>query len=312
MDKEGNLLAAPYIRSKETTATIMRDVMVALAPAALFGIYRFGFRAFLVLLLSVTSCVLSEYICKKIGKIKSGGYECSAMVTGLLLGMNLSPEVPYWVPVLGGVIAIVVVKMLFGGLGRNLLNPALTAKCVLLPVTGGIFVKTGADAVAELFQVRMLEWADLRDLFFGFGEEAVGITIGGAGAFLLLLGALYLVLCRVISLRIPVTYLVSFIVVLGVWGDYGFQPEYLLLQICDGGVLLLALFMATDYTTSPMTPVGKVLFGILTGGLAGTFRVLGLSAAGDGCAILIGNLLVPALDRLTAPKSFGKGKKASV
>ena len=312
MEQNGIILKAPFIRSKETTSTIMRDVMIALTPAALFGVYRFGFRAFLILLLSVTSSVLAEYICKKVKKVQGSGYECSAMVTGLLLGMNLSSDVPYWVPVAGGVFAIVVVKMLFGGLGRNLLNPALTAKCALLIATGTFFVKTDSDAMAELFDVLTLEWVDLREIFLGFGDEVLGGSIGGASAFLIVLGWLYLVFCNVISLRIPVAVLVSFTVVLGAFGDYGFRPEYLAMQLCSGGFLLLVFFMATDYTTSPMTPMGKVLFGIFVGAFAGAFRLLGLSTVGDACAVLIGNLPVPLLDKLTFPRSFGKGKKANI
>lgn len=312
MEQNGIILKAPFIRSKETTATIMRDVMIALAPAALFGIYKFGFRAFLILLLSVTSCVLAEYICKKVKKVQSSGYECSAMVTGLLLGMNLSFDVPYWVPVAGGVFAIVVVKMLFGGLGRNLLNPALTAKCALLIATGKFMSETDSDAMAELFEIIIFKWADWREKFCGFDFEILSGTIGGTSALMLLLGGLYLVFCNVISLRIPVAFLAAFTVTLGLCGNYGFRPEYLAMQLCSDGFLLIVIFMATDYTTSPMTPMGKVLFGIIVGALAGVFRVMGLSAAGDACAVLIGNLLVPLLDRLTFPKSFGKGKKANI
>jgi len=264
------------------------------------------------LLLSVTSCVLSEYAYKRIRKVQSSGYECSAMVTGLLLGMNLSPEVPYWMPVAGGVFAIVVVKMLFGGLGRNFLNPVLTAKCVLLFATGNFMMNTESAAVAELFEVLMFEWADLREAFLGFGFEHLSGIIGGSSAFLLLLGGLYLVLCRVISLRIPAAFLVSFTIVLGLCGDYGFRPEYLGMQMCSGGLMLIVFFMATDYGTSPITPAGKVLFGLLVGALAGWFRVMGLSVAGDTCAVLIGNLLVPVFEKMTFPKSFGKGKKANV
>lgn len=308
MENKWNVSAAPHVRSKETTATIMRDVMVALAPAALFGIYRFGFRAFLILLLSITSCVLSEYLYKKVRKIPSRGYECSAMVTGLLLGMNLSSDVPYWVPVLGGAFAIVVVKMLFGGLGRNLLNPALTAKCFLLIVTGSFMAKTVTDAVAEFGALATLESANLYDMFFGFGEG----TIGGTSTFLLLLGGLYLVLCRVISIHIPVAYLISFVAVIGLCGDYGFRPEYLIMQICSGGLLLLVFFMATDCTTSPITPTGKLIFGVLLGILTGAFRVLGVPMGGEACVILIGNLLVPFIEKITFPRSFGKGKKAKV
>ena len=131
MKNKYNVSASPHMKGKDTTATIMRDVMIALTPAALFGVYQFGLRALVIFVLSITSCVLSEYLYKKWMKLPSDGYECSAMVTGLLLGMNLSVNVPYWIPVLGGVFAIVVVKMLFGGLGQNFMNPALAARCFL-------------------------------------------------------------------------------------------------------------------------------------------------------------------------------------
>ncbi len=272
--------ASPHVRSRETTATILRDVLVALTPAALFGVCTYGFRAFLVLLLSVTSCVLSEYLYKKVRKIPDSGYECSAVVTGLLLGLNLPADIPYWMPILGGAFAIVAVKMLFGGLGRNLLNPALAAKCLLL-------------------------------LCFGLADDA----IGEGSALLLLLGGLYLVLCRVISLRIPVAYLLSFAVCMGcerLSGGYGLEVEYLVAQVWDSGLLLGAFFMATDYVTSPMTRPGKVIYGVLLGILTGVISVLGNTTEGVTYAILIGNLFVPVIEAVTLPRFFGKGKKANV
>ncbi|MBP3618123.1 MAG: RnfABCDGE type electron transport complex subunit D [Lachnospiraceae bacterium] len=272
--------AAPHVRSRETTAAILRDVLVALAPAALFGVCTYGFRAFLVLLLSVSSCVLSEYLYKKVRKIPGGDYECSAVVTGLLLGLNLPADIPYWMPVLGGAFAVVVIKMLFGGLGRNLLNPALAAKCLLL-------------------------------LCFGLAGEA----IGEGSTLLLLLGGLYLVLCRVISLRLPVAYLLSFagyIVCVRLFGGSGLEADYLIGQVWNSGLLLGAFFMATDYVTSPMTRWGKVIYGVFLGVLTGVISMLGNTTEGVTFAILIGNLLVPVIEKITLPHFFGKGKKAKV
>lgn len=330
MKKKFNVSASPHIRSNETTATIMRDVVIALAPAALFGVFQFGFRAFMILLLSVTSCVLSEYLYKKLMKIPTDGYECSAMVTGLLLGMNLSVNVPYWIPVLGGVFAIVVVKMLFGGLGQNFMNPALAARCFLLISAGramtdfavervdsgntlqlinsGAAGLDGLSSATPLAVLRAGENASLYDMFFGF----TGGTIGETSAFLLLLGGLYLILCHVISVRIPAAYILSFVVFMGLFGGHGFDAEYLAMQVCGGGLMLGAFFMATDYVTSPITPMGKIIFGIFLGVLTGIFRVLGGSAEGVSYAIITGNILVPLIEKVTFPKSFGKGGKANV
>lgn len=271
MEKRENKSVAPFLRSKETTAVIMRDVVTALIPAVVIEAFFGGFPAFLVMLLSVTSCVLTEHICKRVRKTCYGGYECSAVVTGLLLGLMLSKDVPYWIPVAGGVFAILVVKMLFGGLGRNLFNPAAAAAGVL----------------------------------FWFFE---GPTEKGS-VFLLLLGAVYLLLCKVISLRVPVAYVLSFGAVLLVIGEGGVDVLWLMEQICTGSVVLGAFFMATDYTTSPMTKWGKVWFGLAAGALTGVFRVLGFGEDAVVFAILCGNILTPLLDRITFPRSFGKGKK---
>lgn len=268
---------APFLGSKETTGTIMKDVVIALAPAALFGVYRFGFRAFLILLLSVTSCVLAEHICKRIRKTPNGGYECSAVVTGLLFGMMLPAAVPYWIPVAGGVFSIVVIKMLFGGLGRNLLNPAATGKCLFLILTGFFMKET---------------------------------TIGEVSVFLLLLGGLYLVVCRVISLWPPLLYLSVFGTVLAVFGADGFVPEVWVRQFSNGSVVLGAFFLLNDVTTSPMTKAGRVLHAVLVGGLTGALYVSGYRAEAVPFAILCGNLPVRLLDKLTFPRVSGKGKKA--
>lgn len=291
---------APFLHGKDTTATIMRDVAFALMPAALFGIYRFGFRAFLILLLSVTSCVLTEHVCKRIRKSQNGGYECSAVVTGVLLGMMLPLNVPYWFPVAGGAFAVGIVKMLFGGLGRNHLNPAATAKCLFLMLAGPV-MKIATDGY-------MVTWSetDLRELFFGFG---VGM-IGEVGAFLILLGGLYLVLCRVITIHIPLAYLAAFSAVLLLFGKDGFDLNRLAMQLCVGGVMLGAFFLANDYSTAPMTKWGKVVFGVLVGAMTGVLRILDFTVEAVAVAVVFGNLFVPLIDRITIPGSGGKGRKA--
>lgn len=293
---------APFLRGKDTTATIMQDVAVALMPAALFGIFRFGFRAFLILLLSVTSCVLTEHICKRMRKVQNGGYECSGIVTGLLFGMMLPSNVPYWVPVAGGAFAIGVVKMLFGGLGRNRLNPSATAKCLFLVLTGTVMnIPVSRDVNA---------WNTMAvlDLFFGCGEG----MIGEVSAFLLLLGGLYLVLCKVISLYTPVAYLISFSAVLLLFGNHGFDMKWLGMHLCIGGVLLGVFFLANDYSTTPMTKAGKVIFGVLVGALTGVLRITEFTVEAVPVAVVLGNCFVPLMDMLIRPKSFGKKKKASV
>ena len=281
MKKEELVSAAPYLRSKDTTATIMRDVVFALLPAAGYEIYRFGFRVFLLLLLSVTSCVLAEHVWKSFRKIQNGGYECSAVVTGLLLGMLLPVEAPYWLPVAGGVFAILVVKMAFGGLGRNLLNPAAATGC-------------------------------LGFMIAGFFMKDISLESLEPGPFPLLLGGLYLILRKVISIRVPAAYLLSYAVVTILAGGNGLDLEWLMMQICNGSLMLGAFFMANDDTTSPMTNVGKLIFGVLLGVLTGVFQLVMCTPAAVVCAVVAGNLPVPLIEKMTFPKSFGKGKKANI
>ena len=298
--KKTDIVCAPFLKNKDTIATIMRDAVIALLPAALFGIYRFGFRAFLILLLSVTSCVLTEHVSKRIRKVQGRPYECSAVVTGLLMGMMLPVNVPYWVPVAGGVFAIGIIKQLFGGLGRNRLNPAATAKAlffVLVVPLLGISMKG-----------YMVTWSEstLSDLFFGF---SVGMA-GEVSVFLLLLGGLYLVFGKVISLHTPVAYLVSFAAVMAFFGGYGTDLKGLAMQCCIGGVVLGAFFLTTDYTTSPLTALGKVIYGVIVGGLTGVLRVQGFVIEAVAYAVVLGNLLVPVIDVFTLPRATGKGRRA--
>ena len=253
----------------------------------------------MILLLSVTSCVLAEHICKRIKKIPNGGYECSAVVTGLLWGMMLPADVPYWFPVAGGFFSIVAVKMLFGGLGRNLLNPAATTKCLFLILTGFVMKET-TKGYADAWKR-----GSLTELFFGFGEG----MIGEVSVFLLLLGGVYLVACKVISLWPSLLYLFSFGVVLAVFGADGFAPEALIRQLCNGSVVLGACFLLNDTTTSPMTMQGRLFSGVLVGGLTGVFYVSGYRTEAVPFAIICGNLLTRLIDKITVSGVSGKVKK---
>lgn len=317
--------ASPHVRSSVTTAGIMRDVVIALTPACLFGIWQFGFRAFLVLLVSVTTCVISEYLFYKLSKKKKGPYECSAVVTGLLLGMNLPAGVPLWMPVLGGIFAIIVVKELYGGLGQNFMNPALAARCFLLicfagrmadfsvEAGSGTFMNgaaavDGLSSATPLAAIREGAAYSLPDMFFGF----TGGVIGETSTLMILIGAAYLVIRGVISLRIPIAYLGSFAVFILLFGGHGADFSYLAAQLCGGGLMLGAFFMATDYVTSPVTPAGRIVFGVCLGVLTGIFRVFGSSAEGVSYAIIFCNLLVPLIEKATMPRAFGKGGKQYV
>lgn len=312
-----NVSASPHVRSKDSTTTIMRDVAIALVPAAGFGIYNFGLKALIVLAVSIVSCMLTEYIYEKAmhKKVTTGDY--SALVTGLLLGMNLPAEVPVWMPILGGVFAILIVKQLFGGLGQNFMNPALAARCFLMisfakrmttftydGVTGAtpLYLIKSGDKAAEVSDILSQGGTSILDMFVG----TIGGTIGETSVIAILIGAAYLFVRKVITWRIPVTYIVTFAVFALIFGRRGFDISYLAAELCGGGLMLGAFFMATDYVTSPITPKGQIVFGILLGLLTGIFRIFGGNAEGVSYAIIFCNLLVPLIERVTMPVPFGK------
>lgn len=322
MGKIYNVSASPHIRSGATTSTIMRDVAIALMPACALGVYQFGLHALLILLVSTLTCAVTEYLYLKLMKRQQGPYECSAIVTGMLIGMNMPPTVPLWIPVIGSVFAILVVKQVFGGLGQNFMNPALGARCFLFlcyaermntfsipQKTGTALINYGAAAVdgisgaTPLAALKAGESISLFDAFFGF----TGGVIGETSTAMILLGAAYMLYRKVISLRIPLTYLLSFSVFILLCGGRGFDLYYLACQLCTGGLMLGAFFMATDYVTSPITKNGKLVFGILLGILTGIFRIYGNNAEGVSYAIIIANLLVPLIEKMTMPRPFGKG-----
>ncbi|HBE07470.1 MAG TPA: Na+-transporting NADH:ubiquinone oxidoreductase subunit D [Lachnospiraceae bacterium] len=299
-----HVTSSPHVREKMDTQKIMLWVIISLLPASIFGIFNFGLRALLVLVLSIVSCVISEYLYDKILHKKNTITDLSAVVTGLLLGLNLPHTVQWFIPVLGGVFAIIVVKMLFGGLGQNFMNPALGARCFLLlsfaqPMTS--FTYDGVTGATPLASLKAGESVDPVKMLLG--TEAG--TIGETSVIALLIGAIILLIMGIINLRIPATYIITFAVFILLFGGHGFDITFLIEELCGGGLILGAFFMATDYVTSPITPNGQILYGICLGVLTGLIRIFGSSAEGVSYAIIISNLLVPLIERVTVPRAFG-------
>ena len=312
---ENNLLkmsSSPHIRSKITSSNIMLLVVVALLPSAAFGVWNFGLPALIMLISTTVSAVLTEYIYEKLMHKKVTINDFSAVVTGLLLGLNMPATAPWWMGALGSVFGILIVKQLFGGLGQNFMNPALGARCFLLiSFTGPMtrFIYDGVTGPTPLALLKGGEAVDTMDMLIG----TVPGTIGETSVIAIIIGAILLILTGVIDLRIPGTYIVSFVLFVGIFGQFTeasvglFDPQYITAHLCGGGLMLGAWFMATDYVTAPITKKGQYVYGALLGILTGLFRLFGGSAEGVSYAIIIGNLLVPWIERVTLPKPFGKG-----
>ena len=300
----------PHVRSKTGTSSIMLAVVIALLPAAGFGIYNFGLGALITIVVTVASTVLTELIFEKICKKKVTVGDYSAVVTGLLLALNLPVSAPWWIGAVGGVFAILVVKMLFGGLGQNFMNPALGARCFLLISFTSIMTNFDCDAYTGATPLADLKnGVDVNILNMVIGKTAG--TIGETSMIAIVIGACFLILIGVIDLRIPGSYIVSFVIFISIFGGHGLDGAYISAHLAGGGLMLGAFFMATDYVTRPVTKNGQYLFGILLGILTGIFRIFGPSAEGVSYAIIIGNLLVPLIEKITLPKAFGKGGEKS-
>ena len=244
--------SSPHVRSKDTTERIMLYVIIALLPTTLFGIYNFGYRALILILVTIASCVASEWIFNKIVHKKQTINDLSAVVTGLLLALNLPATLPWWEAVLGGVFAIVVVKCMFGGLGQNFMNPALGARCFLLIAFAANMTNFTIDSytgATPLAAMRNGDPVNTMDMLIG---RTAG-TIGETSAIAILIGAIFLILMGVIDLRIPASYIITFIVFMLLFSGHGADWTYITAQLCGGGLMLGAFFMATDYVTSPMT-----------------------------------------------------------
>ena len=304
-----NVSSSPHVRSKSTSRNIMIDVCIALMPACIFGVYNFGFRALLVLLISVASCVLFEALYEKIMHKPVTVGDFSAVVTGLLLGMNLPHTIPLWMVVLGSAFAIIVVKQLFGGLGQNFMNPALGARCFLLISFAGrmtSFTYDGITGATPLANLKAGLNVNVLDMFLG----TTGGVIGETSVIAILVGAIYLMIRKVILPTIPFVYILVFSLFVIIFGGHGWDMNYLAAHLCGGGLMLGAFFMATDYVTSPVTPLGKVIFGVILGILTGIFRIYGKSAEGVSYAIIFSNLLVPIIEKVTIPRAFGVKKES--
>ena len=306
---------SPHARRGATTASVMKDVLIALLPATVWGIYAFGWRAALVVLTCVISCVVFEALTEIVLKRTVTVADCSAAVTGLLLGLNLSPAVPLYVPIVGSAFAIIVVKQLFGGIGKNVMNPALAARVFLMMTWAGQMSNYPAmhatDAVASATPLVALKQGSLPneslfDLFFG----RTGGCIGEISVLMLLIGGVYLLVRRVIAWHIPVSMLGTVALLTLLFPQGGIHPvTFMLTSLCSGGLMLGAFFMATDYVTSPVTPVGRLIFGAGAGALVVFLRYFSGYNEGVSFAILIMNALVWYLDMATKPRVYGKPRR---
>ena len=308
MSKLLKVSSNPHVRDKNSTSSIMLDVIIALIPATIFGIYNAGdnaLNALLLLIITIASCVLFEYLYNKGMKQKNTTQDLSAALTGLLLALNLPSTFPIWMAVIGAAFAIIVVKQVFGGLGQNFMNPALGARCFLFlsfSAQMSSFTYDGVTGATPLYTLKTTGEVDnLANMFIG----NIGGTIGETSVIALLIGAVYLLVKKVIDFRIPLFYILSFSAFILIFGDKSFDIEYLAAHLCGGGLMLGAFYMATDYVTSPITPLGRIIFGVLLGILTGIFRVFGANAEGVSFAIIFCNLLVPLIEKATKPRPFG-------
>ena len=317
------VMPSPHIRSKETTASVMLKVIIALLPAYIWGVWVYGWRALLIGVISIGSAVGFEALAQYLLHRDITVNDLSAVVTGLLLAMNLPVTVPLWMPVVGSAVAIVLVKQLFGGIGRNFMNPALLARVFLMLSWSGKMLYVApksalglsvelneADIVASATPLASLKsgalpTASLKDMLFG----NIGGCIGEVSALLLIVGGIFLLLTKVITWHIPVAYIgtVALITLVFPKGDMG-GVDFMLYELLAGGLLIGAFFMATDYSTSPTTPVGRLIFGVGCGLITVLIRYFGSYPEGVSFSILIMNMLVWFIDKATMPRKFG-GKK---
>ncbi len=291
--------SSPHIKRPDTTRGIMSDVVIALAPAATYGCILFGLRALAVLITSVSVAVLCEFLWNKALKKPNTIKDMSAVVTGLLLGMNLPPTLPLWQAAIGSAAAIIVVKQMFGGLGHNFANPAIAARIILLvsfPASMTRFTEPVSDAVTSATPLAGTAGTlSFKTLFFGMHAGSIGET----SAFLLIVGGLYLVIRRVITPIIPVCFIGTVALLSLISG------ESVMLSVFGGGLILGAVFMATDYTTSPTTSLGKAVFAVGCGIITFVIRKFGSLPEGVSYSILLMNILVPHINRFTLSKPFG-------
>ena len=319
---ELTISSSPHMHSPVTTKTIMRDVLIALVPALIGSVYFFGLRALLVTAVSAAACVCFEWLWCRLMKRDNKTYDLSAAVTGVLLAFVCPPTIPYWIIILGDLFAIILVKMLFGGIGKNFVNPALAGRAFMFswPAAMSTWVKVGARNAAPLFggadiataatplsfmHQKQLPDVSVLDAFLG----NVGGCIGETSALLLLIGFLYLLIRKVLTLRIPVAYIGTVAVLAFLFPLGHDRMQWMAYQLFTGGLMLGAIFMATDYVTSPVTHLGQIVYGVGCGVLTILIRYFGGYNEGVSYAILIMNCCVVLLDRIGRPTKFGAPKK---
>ena len=294
-----NISSGPHIRNPLSTKAVMHDVLIALLPTTVLGIWAHGAYSAMIIAVSIAAAVLTEYLFDKVTKRKNTIGDCSAIVTGLLLALTLPARVPVYIPVLGAVFAILVVKCLFGGLGHNIMNPALAGRSFLLISFGTAMTGYTLDSVASATPLAQVDAGQTVDLL----ALCIGNTSGviGSSALGLLVGGIYLLLSGGITWEIPTSIIVSFTAFVAIFGGHGLSAAYILPQILGGGLLMAAFFMATDPVSSPSTTKGQLIFGAFTGILIGLFRVKGASADSTTYAVLLADLVGPVIDDLFVP-----------
>lgn len=319
MEQKFIVSSSPHIHKNEAVSSIMLDVIIALIPATVMGVYYFGINAALVILTAIAACIISEYAYQKIMKKPITVGDLSAVVTGLLIGLNMPVSIPLWMVVIGSVFAIVIVKQLYGGIGKNFLNPALCARCFMLVAWASAMTTfteplMGMDTVSSATPLALLNGSsqgEVPSILKSFIGRTPG-CIGETSAAALLIGGLYLLFKRVISWRIPVSYLAVFALFMYLFGKnpQGLDTyEFVVLHILSGGLILGVLFMATDYVTTPTTFWGQIIFGAGCGLLTFLIRTFGGYPEGTSFSILLMNLLTPLIDKFTRPKKFGEVAK---
>lgn len=311
MDNKLLLSSSPHIRASHTINSVMRDVVIALLPATIAGIYFFKLAAVKVILIAVLAAVATEYVCQKLRKAPVTINDWSAVVTGLLLALNLPASAPWWLPLVGSIFAIAIVKQTFGGLGHNFMNPALAARAMLVaswPVEMTAWVTPGADAVATATPLGIIK-EGTGDVLPSLMDVLVGNVagcIGETSVILLVLGGLYLLYKGVIDIKIPGVYIATVAVLTLIFGKGDFTG--MIYQVCAGGLMIGAFFMATDYASSPCTPKGQIIFAFGCGLLTTIIRFFGGYPEGVSYSILIMNVAAPLIEKYTSPRVFGGAK----
>ena len=300
------LSSSPHAHAKNSVHSMMRDVILALLPAAGCAVWFFGLRAVWLIATCIAASVVTEAVCRLAMKRENSIGDLSATLTGLLLALNMPPTAAWWLPVIGGVFAIVFVKMLFGGLGQNFMNPALAGRCFLVICFAARMTNFNYDGMTSATPLALIKAGNsvnVRDMVLG----NIAGTVGETSVIAIVAGACIMIGFGIIDLKIPASYLITFFIFMGLFAGHGWDMNYLTAQLAGGGLMLGAFFMATDYATCPITDKGKIVYGICLGIMTGIFRCFSSSAEGVSFAIIFCNLLVPLIEKYTLPKCFGKG-----